>query len=175
MPKINQGKYEVFTTKEDAINKFMQMQGICRERISGENPIEFSCNKKGKIVIANPSSNRRSPRRRTADYNSTNLYAEVLEESGKVYVNYYTEFSVLNQFSKCFYFAIYLLMGIFSIVLAVVGKYEFYYLPILFLGLIFSGIQIFSIVKEKKNSPKDSETLIKVLENRVKAVNLWDK
>ena len=175
MPKINQGKYEVFTTKEDAINKFMQMQGICRERISGENPIEFSCNKKGKIVIANPSSNRRSPRRRTADYSSTNLFADILEQDGKVYVAYYTSFSVLNNILNCIFLVIYSLMFIFGIVLTIKLDYEFYYLPILFLGLIFSGIQIFSIVKEKKNSPKDSKTLIKVLENRVEAVNLWDK
>ena len=50
MKKINQGKYEVFTTKEDAIDKFMQMQGVCREKISGDNLIEFYCQKNGKII-----------------------------------------------------------------------------------------------------------------------------
>ena len=171
MPKINQGKYEVFTTKEDAINKFMQLQGVCREKISGENLIEFSCNKKGKIVITNPSSNRR----RTDGDNATNLYAEVLEEDGKTYVNYYTEFSESNNILKLIFLVIYSLMSIFAIVLAIKLDYKMYYIPIFALAILFYGIEVFATTKEKKNSPKDSETLIKVLENRVEAVNLWDK
>ena len=42
MKKISQGKYEVLTTKENAIGKFMQMQGICRGEISGDHPIEYT-------------------------------------------------------------------------------------------------------------------------------------
>ena len=41
MKKISQGEFEVFTTKADAIDKLMQMQGVCREEISGENAIEL--------------------------------------------------------------------------------------------------------------------------------------
>ena len=171
MAKINQGKYEVFTTKEDAINKFMQLQGVCREKISEENPIEFICTKKGKIVITNPSSNRRM----TDGDNATNLFAEVLEEDGKTYVNYYTEFSKANNILKLIFLVIYSLMSIFAIVLAIKLDYKMYYIPILALAILFYGIELFATTKEKKNSPKDSETLIKVLENRVEAVNLWDK
>ena len=34
MKKIEQGEFEIFTTKADAIDKFMQMQGVCREELS---------------------------------------------------------------------------------------------------------------------------------------------
>ena len=54
MKKISQGQFEIRTTKVDAIDKFIQMQGVCREKINGENPIEFYCSKKGKIIITNP-------------------------------------------------------------------------------------------------------------------------
>ena len=54
MKKIEQGMFEIFTSKADAINKFMQMQGVCREELSSENLIEFYCSKKGKISITNP-------------------------------------------------------------------------------------------------------------------------
>ena len=171
MPKIKQGKYEVLTTKEDAINKFMQLQGVCREKISEENPINFYCSEKGKIVITNPSSNRI----RTDGGNATNLFAEVLEEDGKTYVNYYTEFSKANNILKLIFLVIYSLMSIFAIVLAIKLDYKMYYIPILALAILFYGIELFATTKEKKNSPKDSEILIKVLENRVEAVNLWDK
>ena len=74
MKKISQGKFEIFTTKADAIDKFIQMQGVCTEKISDENPIQFYCTKKGKIIITNP------PRRRVENHYSTNLFAEVVQQ-----------------------------------------------------------------------------------------------
>lgn len=56
MKKIKQGEYELFTTKADAIDKFMQMQGLCREGFNDYQQIEFSCTKKGKITVTNPPS-----------------------------------------------------------------------------------------------------------------------
>ena len=73
--EIEQGKFEIFTTKADAIDKFMQMQGVCREELSSENLIEFYCSKKGKIAITNP------PKKHIEHTNSTNLFAEIIEES----------------------------------------------------------------------------------------------
>lgn len=169
MKKISQGKYELLTTKADAIDKFMQMQGICREEISGENSIEFYCHKNGKIIITNP------PTRRVERDNSTNLYAEIIEQDSKAYVTYYTAFSQSNNVLKMIFLAIYLLIAIFAIAVTIIGKVKTYYLPILVLGLVFFGIKLFASTKEEKNSPKDSEILIKELEKRVEAVNLWDK
>lgn len=169
MKKISQGKYELLTTKPDAIDKFMQMQGVCREEMSDENSIEFYCSPKGKISITNP------PSRRVENDNSTNLFAEILEQDGKVYVNYYTSFSQSNNVLKMIFLAIYLLMAVFAIHVTIISKVKTYYLPILALSLIFFGIKLFATTKEGKNSPKDSEILIKELEKRVEAVNLWDK
>ena len=169
MEKISQGKYEIFTTKADAIDRFMQMQGVCREEISGENPIQFYCSKKGKIVITNP------PTRHIEKDNSTNLFAEILELDGKTYVTYYTAFSKSSNVLKLIFLAIYILMAVFAIVLCIVGEDKTYYLPILLLALVFFGIKLFACTKAEKNSPKDSEILIKELEKRVEAVNLWDK
>ena len=96
MKKITQGEYEIFTTKEDAIDKFMQMKGICREKISDENLINFYCSKKGKIIITDP------PRRGRGIHldNSTNLFADIIEQNGKTYVSYYTSFSKSNNIFK---------------------------------------------------------------------------
>ena len=95
MKKISQGEYEIFTTKEDAIYKFMQMQGLCREELNGEKAIEFCCSKKGKISITNPSQ-------RDIEYtNSTKLFAEILERDVNTYVTYYTMFSIFrNVYNK---------------------------------------------------------------------------
>ena len=90
MGKISRGEYELFTTKNHAIDKLMQMQGICRDELCGENKIEFYCTKRGNISITNP------PRTNVMSLNSTNLYVKVIEKNGKAYVSYYTSFS---QFS----------------------------------------------------------------------------
>lgn len=169
MKKISQGKYEVFTTKEDAIDKFMQMQGICREEISGENPIEFYCTKKGKIIITNP------PTKRFESQHSTNLFAEVVQQEGKTYVTYYTMFDKSNNILNLIFIIIYLLIGVLAIVFAIASKNKIYYLPILLLGVLLFGYKLLVNTKEETNSPKDSEILIKELEKRVEAVNLWDK
>ena len=169
MQKISQGKYELFTTKQDAIDKFMQMQGVCREEISGEKPIEFYCTKKGKIIITNP------PTKRVENENSTNLFAEILEQDGKVYVDYYTSFSKSNNILNSIFLAVYFLIAVLAIVLTIYTHTKIYYLPILFLELLLFGFKLFSATKEEKNSPMDSEILINELEKRVEAVNLWDK
>lgn len=52
MKKITQGKLEIFTSKANAINKLIQLQGVCKDIENSNNrPIEFYCNKNGKITV----------------------------------------------------------------------------------------------------------------------------
>jgi len=169
MKKINQGKYELFTTKQDAIDKFMKMQGICREEISGEGAIEFYCFKNGKIFISHPRT------RHIENDNSTNLYAKVVEQDGKTYVLYHTEYSKSSSVSKLIFLVIDILVAILAIAITVSSKQKMYYLPLLVLSILLFSIKFFNATREEKNSPADSEILIKELEKRVEAVNLWDK
>ena len=169
MKQIEQGKFEIFTTRADAIDKFMQLQGVCRERISDENPIEFYCLENGKIVITNP------PTRRVSGVHSTNLFAEIIEQDGKTYVTYYTEFSKSNNVLKADFFAISIIVAIVAIIFAFISADKTSSLIILVICLVFFVFQLLTNSKEEKNSPEDSETLINELKNRVDAVNLWDK
>ncbi len=169
MKKISQGKFEICTTKADAIDKFMQMQGVCREELSSENLIEFYCSKKGKIIITNP------PTKRVESHNSTNLFADVVEQDGKTYVTYCTAFNKTNNILNLILIIVYLLIGIFAVIFAITDGNKIYYLPVLLLGVLLFGYKFFSNTKEEKNSLKDSEIMIKELQKRVEAVNLWDK
>lgn len=169
MKKISQGEYQLLTTKADAIDKLMQMQGVCREEISGENAIQFYCLKNGKITIINP------PTRRVENDNSTILFGRVIEKDGKTYVTYYTAFSKSNNVTKLIFLLIDFLMAAISIVFIVFSKTQMYYLPILILALPLFSFKFFVGTKEEKNSKTDSEILIKELEKRVEAVNYWDK
>ena len=163
MKKIVQGKYEIFTTKEDAIDKFLQLQGVCRETLISENSVEFYCTKKGEIVITN------SPTRTVTGENSTNLYGRVVEENDKTYVTYYTSFSKLNQILKILLITMNIMAGILATIL------DRTYSPAISLFcLVFFVAQLFVYSKENNNAVKDSETLINVLEERVNAVNRWD-
>lgn len=170
MTKIDQGKFEVFTTKQDAIAKFMKLQGVCRERINGnEDLIEFYCLKNGKIVISNP------PTRSISGENSTDLFAEVVSQDGKTYVTYYTAFSKSNQVTKFIFLIISAIIAVFIAVFAIMSEDKKAPFLILALYIAFFISQLINTLKEEKSSPKDSEILIKELENKVEAVNLWDK
>ena len=169
MSKILQGKYELSTTKADAIDKFMQMQGVCREQISGENQIEFYCSKKGKIIISDP------PKRNNTITNSTNLFAEIIEQDGKTYVTYYTKFDKPNNILNIIFITLYSIIVMFYIAFAISKGNISVYLIFLILVLVFWIFKLRDATWEKSNSPKDSEILIKELEKRVEAVNLWDK
>ena len=169
MKKISQGKFEICATKAGAIDKFMQMQGICREELSGDNSIEFYCSKKGKIAITNP------PKKHIEHTNSTNLFAEIIEEDSKTYVTYFTVYSQFNNVLKFISLIMLIAMAIIAIVLAVANVDKTVSPIILVFCLLFFVFQLFNSAKEQKNSPIDSEIMIKELENRVEAVNLWDK
>ena len=169
MKKISQGKFEICTTKADAIDKFMQMQGLCSEELSSDNLIEFYCSKRGKIAITNP------PTRRIERTNSTYLFAKIIEQDGKTYVTYYTVYSHFNNVLKAISFIMSIAMVILTIVLAV-ANVDKTVSPIIFvLCLAFYIYYLFNSAKEKKNAPRDSEIMIKELQKRVEAVNLWDK
>ena len=169
MKKISQGKYEIFATKAEAIRRFRQLQGVCMEKYSNETVIEFYCFKNGKMMITDP------PSRTIGNECSTHLSAKILEQDGKTYVSYYTAYSQSNHALKWIAFVIFLLMIVYSFAHTVIGENKTYYLPILAVFLILCGRYLFDTTAEKTDSTKDSELLIKELEKRVEAVNLWDK
>ena len=169
MRKISQGKFEIFATKTDAIDRFMQMQGLCREEINDYQRIEFYCTKKGKITITNP------PSKHIEHTNSTALYGEVIEQGGKIYVAYYTVYSYYNNILKIISLIMLSAMSVFAIVSAVAdfGKKAPYIIFVLCCALYV--FQLINTLKEKKNAPRDSKIMVEELEKRVNAVNLWDK
>lgn len=162
MKKINQGKFEISTTKVDAIDKFLQMQGVCRKKISGENPIQFYCTKKGKIVITNP------PTRSVERENSTKLFADIVEQEGKTYVKYYTVFDRTNNILKMFFLTMYIIMAIVAIILAITNVDTSVSLIVLVFCLTFFVFKLFSATNEKNNSPNDFEILINELKKELK-------
>ncbi len=157
------------TTKIDAIDKFMQIQGLCREEIDGYQRIEFYCNKKGKITVTNP------PSRHIENTFSTSLYGEVIEQDGKTYVTYYTVYSHCNNILKIISLVMLTVMSIFAVISAVadIGEKAPYFIFIFCCAL--SVFQLIQTLKEKKNAPRDSKIMEEELEKRVEAVNLWDK
>lgn len=168
MKKLTEGRYELFTTKEDAIDKFVQIQGISRERMTSGNAILFSCYKDGKIFMTNP------PSRNISADNATTLCGQVIEQDGKTYVSYYTSFSNTVRVMKYFGFIFYILSAIICIAITVITREKIAFL----LSCLLLGISLFHLAtnpNEKISSPKDSEILVKELEKRVEAVNQWEK
>ena len=168
MKKLTEGRLEIFTTKEDAIEKLMQIQGISRESMTSGNCFQFLCYKDGKIFMTHPST-----RSITAE-NATKLCGQVIEQDGKTYVSYYTYYDNAVRFMKYFGFVFYILLAIFCIVITVITREKL----ALLLSFFLLGINLVHLItnpNEKACSPKDSKILVKELEKRVEAVNQWDK
>jgi len=170
MKKISQGKFELCTTKAEAIERFMQMQGGIRENMLDGSRIMFYCSKKGRITITNPPT-----RRHIEHSNSTELFAEIIGQNGKTYVSYYTAFSRANSVLKMVAYAINILFAVLAIITAIMNEEKMISFIILAFCLALFFYFLFSATKEKANAPKDSEILINALEERVNAVNQWDK
>ena len=169
MGKIAEGRFELFTTKEDAIDKLRQLQGCCREEIGDGQPIVFYCTKKGRISISDP------PSKYAENDCSTSLYGSVVERDGKVYVEYYTVYSHLNNVLKIIGIAMLIIMSLFSLASVVLDfTRNKPYIIFVFICAFFV-FQLISTLKEKSNAPNDSRKMIEELEKRVEAVNLWDK
>ena len=66
-------------------------------------------------------------------------------------------------------------MAILAIVLAVTEADKTVSPIVLVFCLLFFVFQLFNNANEQKNSPNDSEVMIKELQKRVETVNQWDK
>ena len=171
MKKIDEGKFEVTATYDDAVDRFLQLQGRCRSEINRECEIYFICTNKGKIAIRSPMGKRYGAYSKC----STKLRGEITMQDGKTYVNYYTTFNrahnIFMFIAWAFYFASVIAFIVLNIVVnGSIGS------PVPLVIVLALGIYVLCvIVREKRYSPSDSLILIKELEKRVEAVNLWDK
>lgn len=164
MKKIAQGRYELACSKEEAIERFQEMAGYCREELSDEYPVFVGCTGKGKIAIG-------TRMRRSGVDNPTTLYAQIVEEADKTYITYYTAFSKFDEIFNVIAWVFYLIMAIFAIVNA---KTSMALIVAIVCG-VFYARQLYASRNGKNNAWQDSEIMIKVLEERVNAVNRWDE
>lgn len=166
MKKIRQGEYELYTTKEIAIDRFMQLQGYCGEN-SNENSICLFCSKKGKLTITNPLIRHKH----LLNEISTKLFGRIIEKDGKTFLTFYTKYSKFINTTKLIACAISIMFGILAIILE---RNLLSFLLLAFcLGLFI--YETFNITQEKYQSVEDSEIMIKALEKIIRAVNEWDK
>ena len=168
MGRIGQGEFPIFTTKEDAIGKFRQMQGICRNQMSDDERIEFLCSRRGRIRLGEPSS-RRGPQ------NPTELFGKVIAREGKTFVTYRTSFSGTGHASNLVASLLGAAVTVFGIVFAVSAKEPAVTLAVLILCLGFWFYQLLVNLQKPSSASADSYVLIKELERRVDAVNHWNE
>ncbi len=172
MKKIAQGRYELSCTKEEAIERFQEMAGICREHISDDRAIAFYCTKKGEIAVSDPPRRARNG----ALYDSaTTLYGQIVEEKDETYLTYYTTFSKFESVMKVIYVMLYMIMGVFAIAAAIANRESALTVILCVAGLVFLVRRLYIVVNEKSHAWQDSEVMINVLKERVNAVNRWDE
>ena len=171
MKKIAQGTFEVFTSKDDAINKLREFRATCQEKNSKGGHVEFKCSKDGKIVVFNPQS------RLETHFGKLKLIiqlnGEVVEQNNKTsFVNYYTFISNFAIFKRLLAFVIAIII---CILYGLFTDYQTEALVLTIICIVTFVLQIISIIKEKKKPSLDSNILIEVLKTKVNTINTWDK
>ena len=164
MKKIDKGKYEVFTTRQDAIDKFMQIQGVCNEPVNGGYTTCFYCYKDGKIYITDPAGHR-------PFYNATKLKGEIIEEDGKTYVSFYTTYSKTIDISNY----IILLVDIILDIILILFVKNWFTIAVALISFVLCVYHLGANSEQKYHSTIDSEAMIRELKRRVDTVNNWDK
>ncbi len=169
MKKIKEGKLKVFVSKKDAIDRLMQLQGPCKD-INDRNcgSIEFYCNKNGKIKI------ECCEQRLSLNFKNskilTKLYGVVTQCDNETYINYFTSLKNINIFIWISFLLIATVISMFFMLLPI-NKTKVLALTVCcIIALVF---QVISILEEKTNPDIDSDTLIKILENKIDIVNNW--
>lgn len=171
MKKIKQGKLEVFASRNDTIDKLMQLQGLCKGvKASSGNLINFYCNKNGKIKI------ECYEKRLKFDLKNSRilckLYGTITECNNQTYINYFTSLKISSFSARISFFLIAIVILALFLLLPVDKIKVLIVIVCLIIALIF---QVVSILKEKSNPHMNSETLIKVLEDKINIINNWEK
>ena len=158
----------------ETIERLMQMNGVCRESDSTERPLEFYCDKKGKIFVTAPSG-----RSSLSFSRSSYVRAEVLSRGGKTYIDM-SAVEKKGGFVSSLIFAI--LQTLLIIVLSVL--YVIFDTPtfkkelliiVLIIDIVFIFILFKNLLKEKNNITPDLEKMKNEVRNRANAVSNWDK
>ena len=159
---------EIKADLPETIERLMQMNGVCRESDSTEKPLEFYCNKKGKIFVTAPvgRSSLSIPR-------SSYVRAEAVSRDGKTYI----DMCAVEQkggFVSSVAFAILqiLLMIAVSVLYAIFDTPTFKKEIII---ALFACIMFRDLFKEKNNITPDLEKMKNEVRNRANAVSNWDK
>lgn len=105
----------------------------------------------------------------------TKLYGEIVSQEGEVYVTYYTTFDKVDSVIKMIFNLFYVIMSLLGIAFAITKAESFITLLVCIGCLVISVRHLYVGSQEKAYSYQDSEVLIQILEERVKAVNRWEE
>ena len=165
---------EIKADLPDTIERLMQMNGVCRESDWTERPLEFYCDKKGKILVTTPVG-----RSSLSFSRSSYVRAEVLSRSGKTYIDM-CAVEEKGGFVCSLVFAILqtLLMIAVSVFYVIFDTPTFkikFLIIILIFDAVFTYISFKNFFKEKNNITPDLEKMKNEVRNRANAVSNWDK
>ncbi len=168
MKKIEQGKFKVFTSKADAIDKLMQMQGICQEKSVDDRRIEFSCKKDGKVNVCFSQGRRENRSGKSKLF--TKLNGEVIMQDNETYITYFTAIDTFGVFVRLFILAIAIIVCLFFFAF-IADK-----IKVLIATIICITAFVFQLISIEKEAPSsESNVLVDVLKKKVDAVNTWEK
>ena len=168
-------KLEKVLTVNDTLNgtieKLILQNGICREKVSNQENLEFYCSKKGEVYVGEPFSSRGRGTDRIYS-----VSGEVREENGETVVKIYSQRRKIEIFDRYFTICLYFVTAFAYFLIKILWN-----IPIEKTDFIAVGLLLFLSVwitvlskKEKHNKTNDIEIMINKVVKRVEAIARWD-
>lgn len=171
---IDKTTLEVNESFKDTIDKLRAQQGVCRETDTEGNKLEFSCSKRGKLMVSNTREYGSSSR--SANNRMYYVYGKVIRDDEKTKVAIYTVHDRTVIYSRYFSIIFDFLYLIFTVIMLFLYKAAIKEIILMFLAVVTLSIFpiVFSSRLEQKYKEKDIEIMKNEIIKRVEAIKRWD-
>ena len=158
---------------DTTVNRLMAQQGICYQKDSQNNPLEFTCTRKGKLQIKSPYRRNNTISTHRTHYVRGEVF---VAPDGKTKVSICAVHDRTAVFLRWFEILLFVIGLTLYIFLDFVNQMPVLLLLLeLILGIVFLVALLAGNNGERKNKTADMEIMKSEAIRRVEAVNRWDE
>ncbi len=164
---------ELKTDFETTMERLQSLQGVCRNTDGEQNPLMFTCDKKGRLRVDNV------PSRYSSNDRLNFVVGEVVEENGKTVAKICSVHDRSTKKVRNVIWTVYALVFVAFVLFGVSALKQGAHMTPKDIGAVVAFLALLAIIpfrtaREAKNQPADLETMKTEVINRVRAVDRWD-
>ncbi len=164
---------ETSESLDATIDRLMQQQGVCYQKDSQNNPLEFTCTQKGKLWVNSPYRRSNTISMHRAHYVRGEVF---VAEDGKTKVSICTVHNRTAMFLRWFEVLLFMIVLTLYISLDFITRMPVQLLLLeLILGIVLLIVLLANNNGERKNKTADMEIMKSEIIRRVEAVKRWEE